>query len=63
MDHPFHFHGHHFSILKFGTKADLNDSDFFRVAVKNEYPVVKDSVGVPAHGFVVLRMIADNPGA
>lgn len=63
MDHPFHFHGHNLSILKFGTKEELEDPNFFLVANKNEYPVVVDAVLVPAAGFVVVRIIASNPGA
>lgn len=62
MDHPFHFHGHNFIVLKLGSKKELEKPDFYKVTGNNEYPLVRDVVLIPASGFVVFRFVADNPG-
>ncbi|XP_065224731.1 uncharacterized protein LOC135848697 [Planococcus citri] len=62
MDHPFHTHGHHFAVMKLGTKEDLNKPGAFEIDLNNRYPVVKDTLLIPASGFAVIRFIADNPG-
>ncbi len=50
MDHPFHLHGHWFSIL--GSSGALNTTD----------PVARDTVSVPRKGDVVIQTVLDNPG-
>jgi FtsP/CotA-like multicopper oxidase with cupredoxin domain len=50
MDHPFHLHGHSFSVL--GKPGALNVTD----------PALKDTVNVPARSDLVVQWIADNPG-
>ena len=50
MDHPFHLHGHNFSVL--GKPSALNLKD----------PVQKDTVNIPARGELVLQWVAKNPG-
>ncbi|XP_065222677.1 uncharacterized protein LOC135847170 [Planococcus citri] len=62
MDHPFHIHGHHFSVMKLGTKDDLNKPNPFAINPENEYPLIKDTLPVPPAGFAVARFVADNPG-
>lgn len=62
MDHPVHIHGHHFNLMKLGTKYDLNKTNPYAINPDNKYPVIKDSLLVPASGFAVTRFIADNPG-
>lgn len=62
MDHPIHLHGHHYSVMKLGTKEELKKPDFYRIDNANEYPMVRNSLPIPAAGFAVLRFIADNAG-
>jgi FtsP/CotA-like multicopper oxidase with cupredoxin domain len=50
MDHPFHLHGHYFSVL--GPPDALNTTD----------PPQKDTVNVPAGTTLVLQWQATNPG-
>lgn len=45
-----------------GMKEDLDKPDAFEINPKKKYPLVKDTVLVPAAGFIVVRFIADNPG-
>ncbi|XP_065224738.1 uncharacterized protein LOC135848700 [Planococcus citri] len=62
-DHPFHIHGHHWSIMKQGTLDEMvSDPDWFRVNTTNKYPLIRQTVPVPAHGFAIVRFIANNPG-
>lgn len=58
MKHPFHLHGHNFQVLARGRKMHYDhDSSKFP-----EFPMIRDTVTVPNHGYVVLRFVADNPG-
>ena len=62
MDHPMHIHGHHFYVMKFGTKEDLSKPNPYAIDPNDEYPPIKDSIPVPAAGYAVMRFVADNPG-
>ncbi|XP_012268620.2 laccase-4-like [Athalia rosae] len=68
-DHPMHLHGHNFQVVameSIGGSISLDE-----VKRRNENGTIpkkligapnKDNVGVPAQGFVILRLIANNPG-
>lgn len=69
ITHPFHIHGHDFYILEQGTfrqpfsqglqelKARLSQD-----RVISDFLPYKDTVTIPASGFAVVRILADNPG-
>lgn len=70
--HPFHLHGHAFQVIdRYPTYGpdfyDLADGDPVPYDSNNhttfpKYPARRDTVLVPANGYVVLRFVADNPG-
>jgi len=76
--HPVHLHGHGFAIMHVGNappnssanSPDLRCADEICTRIGwtsgkprwNERPPIKDTVIVPAHGYVVVRFRADNPG-
>jgi len=70
--HPFHLHGHSFYVVSShkpsrpGAYETYNPHDEATPAPGGPYnlvnPIRKDTVSVPAMGYVVLRVIADNPG-
>lgn len=55
VDHSFHMHGHHFWV------TSSSDAPFANFRYANNY-VVRDTVGIPANGWVRLRMVGNNPG-
>lgn len=58
--HPFHLHGHTFYVVGSGTgnyDASVHSSSFNLVD-----PSLRNTVGVPAGGWVALRWTASNPG-
>ena len=55
--HPLHLHGHNMYILDIGT------GEWQGKIVRPENPVRRDTVMVPAQGYVVWQADADNPGA
>ncbi|EAY98311.1 hypothetical protein OsI_20219 [Oryza sativa Indica Group] len=58
--HPLHLHGFNFFVVGqgFGNFDPINDPAKF-----NLYdPVERNTVGVPAGGWVAIRFHADNPG-
>uniref|UniRef100_A0A060SW95 ARAD1A02948p n=1 Tax=Blastobotrys adeninivorans TaxID=409370 RepID=A0A060SW95_BLAAD len=64
--HPFHLHGHEFQVVERSPEYEgfvpynpdnHTDSDFA------EYPMRRDTAWVPPNGNMVLRFVADNPGA
>ena len=55
-DHPFHLHGHHFWVV---ASSDYPTAEF---DYHNAW-LARDTVSVPASGFVVIRFIADNPNS
>lgn len=71
MDHPMHLHGHHFWVLKQGTRAERANPNYYLNTVINkdtcgktctDRPNHRDIVSVPAAGFTVLRFQATNIG-
>ncbi|CAM8883481.1 unnamed protein product [Rhodiola kirilowii] len=60
-DHPMHLHGYDFHILAqgFGNFNPLTDTSKFNLVD----PPVRNTVGVPPGGWVVIKFVADNPGA
>lgn len=63
--HPFHLHGHKFWLLAGGTgyapQPDSTPSLYRGVALAN--PLRRDTAAVPAYGWLLVRFVADNPGA
>ncbi|KAG8078457.1 hypothetical protein GUJ93_ZPchr0007g3163 [Zizania palustris] len=59
--HPLHLHGFNFFVLGqgFGNYDPVNDPAKFNLVD----PVERNTVGVPAGGWVAIRFLADNPGA
>ncbi|CAG8498985.1 2344_t:CDS:2 [Cetraspora pellucida] len=56
--HPFHLHGHVFWVLGIGQNGTSPDYKYLNL--KN--PIQRDTITVPAQGWVVLRFVSDNPG-
>ncbi|KAF4997387.1 hypothetical protein FDECE_12095 [Fusarium decemcellulare] len=70
--HPFHLHGHTFQVID---RFPSYGPDFFKLADGDpvpydatnhidfpKYPPRRDTVVVPANGYVAIRFVADNPG-
>jgi len=55
IDHSFHMHGHHFWIVS------SSDNPQAQYQYNNAY-LVRDTVAIPASGWVKLRMVGNNPG-
>lgn len=70
--HPLHLHGHDFLVVaqyrpgRVGTFQQYNPFDKDKEPAGGDMnlrnPVIKDTVYVPAAGYVVLRLRADSPG-
>ncbi|XP_074584971.1 laccase-3-like [Curcuma longa] len=60
-EHPMHIHGYHFYVLAtgFGNFDRRRDAARFNLVD----PPLRNTVGVPANGWAVVRFVADNPGA
>ncbi|KAG8054781.1 hypothetical protein GUJ93_ZPchr0001g32933 [Zizania palustris] len=58
--HPLHLHGFNFFVVGqgFGNYNPVNDPSKFNLVD----PVERNTVGVPAGGWVAIRFLADNPG-
>ncbi|KAJ0987790.1 hypothetical protein J5N97_006146 [Dioscorea zingiberensis] len=58
--HPLHLHGFNFFVVGqgFGNYDPVNDPAKFNLGD----PVERNTVGVPAGGWVAIRFLADNPG-
>jgi iron transport multicopper oxidase len=56
--HPFHLHGHIFQVLERGSGEFKGDGS----SLRKSNPLRRDTVVVPAKGYVVLNFRADNPG-
>lgn len=68
-NHPFHMHGGYFRVVAMEngnstqTLEDIKARNENGSIYKNfDTAPQKDAVGIPAHGFAVLRFKADNPG-
>ena len=55
VDHSFHMHGHHFWIVS------ASDAPLAEYQYAGNY-LVRDTVAIPAAGWVKLRMVGNNPG-
>ncbi|KAL5229222.1 hypothetical protein ABZP36_017487 [Zizania latifolia] len=58
--HPFHLHGFNFFVVGqgFGNFDPINDPAKYNLVD----PIERNTVGVPAAGWVAIRFLADNPG-
>uniref|UniRef100_R7WC05 Laccase-4 n=1 Tax=Aegilops tauschii TaxID=37682 RepID=R7WC05_AEGTA len=59
-NHPMHLRGFNFFVVGqgFGNYDPMNDPAKFNLID----PIERNTVGVPAGGWVVIRFVADNPG-
>lgn len=65
-----HMHGGQFSVVAMETEGDgtsiLEDikarNENGSIAKNCETAPLKDTIGIPAHGLAVVRIVADNPG-
>lgn len=58
--HPFHLHGHHFTVLGRGAKGDGNyNGTRDKLNLKGAF---RDTVFVEEHSWAVIKFVADNPG-
>lgn len=68
LTHPFHIHGHDFYIVEQGKLpildllGHLESGRSERSRVLSEFLPSKDTVTIPAVGYAVVRVLADNPG-
>lgn len=64
-NHPFHLHGYKFWVLKQGTgyapQPYSTPSLYEGIDLKN--PLRRDTASIEAYGWMLIRFIADNPGA
>lgn len=58
LAHPIHLHGHNFHVLDVGTSLPWDGT-----IVNPANPQRRDVQIVPAGGYIVLQIEADNPGA
>ncbi|KAF2463799.1 laccase-2 precursor [Lindgomyces ingoldianus] len=55
--HPMHLHGHEFQVVARGVgEWDHNEAALPKI------PMMRDTVVVPANGYIVLRWLSNNPG-
>ncbi|GAW17003.1 hypothetical protein ANO14919_064520 [Xylariales sp. No.14919] len=57
--HPFHLHGHQFQIIE---RPKSNGGNWTGTRLIPATPIRRDTVAVFANSYVVLRIIANNPG-
>ncbi|KAF5092742.1 hypothetical protein D0Z00_004435 [Geotrichum galactomycetum] len=68
LDHPFHMHGHSFSVISKSKNETFQYSDIEEALRRNENSIdfinapFVDTVLVPANGHAVIRFTAHNPG-
>lgn len=61
--HPLHLHGHKYQIVsKSPAYDDIHHFDYANASFP-EYPCMRDTATVNTFGNLVLRFVADNPGA
>ncbi|ESO90420.1 hypothetical protein LOTGIDRAFT_147776 [Lottia gigantea] len=59
--HPVHMHGHSFDVVKMGYST--YDKETGKILEENmDIDCGGDTIIVPSGGYVVLRIMADNPG-
>ncbi|WOO80563.1 Iron multicopper oxidase fer1 [Vanrija pseudolonga] len=62
--HPFHLHGHTFQVIEKSFDVTSDDPVINPQIVDDQKnPIHRDTITIPPGGMVVLRFIADNPGA
>ncbi|KAF9644386.1 hypothetical protein BDM02DRAFT_3121983 [Thelephora ganbajun] len=60
--HPFHMHGHGFQVVAIGV-GSFDDAALTQAnSMDLHNAVVRDTVTIPAGGWVVIHVTADNPG-
>lgn len=69
VQHPFHLHGYAYNVMAMGhlNESVQNEEDIAQLVKSGELtqspaPAFKDTIAVPADGYVVLRIVTDNPG-
>lgn len=68
LSHPFHVHGNYFHVLALGLfESGQTIADIFQLLDRGEipfslHPIEKDTIAIPAGGYAVARMVANNPG-
>lgn len=69
ISHPFHIHGHNFYILEQGIfkKPMARSLEILQARLMlprniSDFLPAKDTVTIPATGYAVVRVLADNPG-
>lgn len=61
VSHPIHMHGYSFQVIDMGSRQQLNERKT-AFAKATHPPAIKDTVTLPASGFVKFRIKASNPG-
>jgi FtsP/CotA-like multicopper oxidase with cupredoxin domain len=56
--HPFHLHGHKFSVLGLGYNSNYTDQ-----LLNTVNPSLRDNIIIPAGGWAVLQFLANNSGS
>ncbi|XP_043289847.1 laccase-2-like [Venturia canescens] len=69
QDHPMHLHGHDYRVVSMETVGSNCSLEMVKraneagmISKRLEGGPIKDTVGVPASGFTIVRFIATNPG-
>ncbi|XP_014284391.1 uncharacterized protein [Halyomorpha halys] len=69
FNHPFHLHGYNFYILEMGVFSEDTSVELISCSKKLKEDdlnlklrPMRDTISVPAGGYVLVRFIADNPG-
>ena len=60
--HPWHVHGHSVYVLCIGYIKEYNITNFPRLEDTVANYMLADTFVIPAHGFVIFRLTANNPG-
>jgi hypothetical protein len=61
-------HGYYFSVIAMGqfkkgqTEDDIIKALSLGTLPISKYPAFKDTIAVPASGYAVIRILAENPG-
>ncbi|KAJ3187554.1 ferroxidase fet3 [Irineochytrium annulatum] len=61
-NHPFHLHGHVFQVIEVNPDHSYDPMNLTDPATLPP-PMVRDTIVAPGGGYVVIRFVADNPGA
>ena len=58
--HPFHLHGHTFWVMATGLTGYFDYASYGKLDTTN--PLRRDTITIPAYGWVLIRFDASNPG-